>query len=199
MNEQTNETTYEIEAISKTEIVDGYIVDVETGEILGVDGREEFRVTDGASAEWVLEKMAYEDAAVLALEAREKAILENIRAIRQKHDNRRKFLEYRFGEELAAFAKAALAGGKTKTWKCPFGQVSFRNVPAKIVVDDNDLAIDYLEEVGELEAVKIVRSVLTSKLSPERREVLMAGEIHIPGLHVEPAIENKVSIKTGVV
>src|SRR5476649_1213596 len=100
---------------TKLEIVDGFLVD-EEGEIHGhteiVGG---FHITDQASAEWLQKKIMDADATLLAIEAKQRAILANLEAERRRQIQRKKFLEWRYGPELIAYARANLLG-TSKTW-----------------------------------------------------------------------------------
>ena len=153
--------------ISKTEISkDGFVVDIETGEILGhAKAQGRFAVTDAASAEWVLERIQASDAEIAALDARAKAISENIAAMRKEHEKRRDWLLTRFTLELDLFAANELAGKKTRTFKTPFGTLSYRTTPGSIKVLDMDVAVKWAE-MYEPDAVKVVKSVLVSNVGP---------------------------------
>lgn len=117
-----------------------YDVDPETGEVLAVHPPEpEFVIDSRERADWVLGKMLHLDAEIAAIDTaaivqQARAILENAEAKKKDLARRRAALEWRFGPELAQFAKANL--GKTKTWKGYYGSVSFRATPAKLKVSD---------------------------------------------------------------
>src|SRR5947199_2487393 len=71
-------------------VVDGYLVD-DQGEIHGhVQAQADFHVVDRNSAEWVLQKMCEEDAQLVALDAMERAIVDNLQALRRQHLSRRR-------------------------------------------------------------------------------------------------------------
>lgn len=116
-------------------IVDGFLIDPVTGEVLGhVDQREEFHVSDLASAEWVLEKMQSLDSEVAGLEMRLQAVSEQIGAMIADRRRRREWLEKRFEAELEAFAARELADRKERSLKTPFGTLSFRKQPVRIAI-----------------------------------------------------------------
>jgi hypothetical protein len=52
---------------------------------------------------------------------------------------------------------------RSKTYTCPWGQVAFRDVKPKVVVENQELAVRWAKENAP-EAVKVVESVLVSKL-----------------------------------
>jgi hypothetical protein len=143
---------------------DGYLIDPETGEVMGhAEEKPAFRVNDLPSCEWVLEKMQACDADIASLEMRRRAICANIDSQVAALRKRRQWLDMRFLSDLRAFAAEALLGSKSKTLTTPFGRLSFRRTPARIVVTDGDAAIAWAErEVPE--AVKTVKSVLVSAL-----------------------------------
>jgi len=175
--------------------IEGYILNEETGEIMGHALVEtQFRVDSIGAAEWVLEKMAYEDAAIFALAERERALIENIQAIRRQYERRRQWLEYRFGPELAEFAKQNLPKGK-KTWLCPFGSVSFRKINPKLVIDDASRALE-TARVECPESIKVEYKILVSQIPEEVRQAALDGK-PMPGFLVEPESE-RVYFKTSV-
>ena len=175
--------------------VDGYLVNSATGEVVGLVD-DTFHVDDEKSAEWVLEKMQQEDAQVAGLTARLNAIKENIETLRNRHANRRTYLETKFGAELAEFAKTQL-DGKIKSWTCPFGTVAFRSTPERLAVADEDKALEWAK-VHEPQAVKTTEKFLISRLGKDtQKAILEAGTASLHGLRIEPAGES-VTIKTGV-
>lgn len=141
----TCETT-EIE----TEIIDGYRIDSRTGEVLEYVGRPEFHIDSDDKAEWVLERRGEIEADLAAVRARREAILANLDALERKHAGRLRALVYRFESELEAFTRSKLAGGKAKTWRCPYGTVAIRKVPARWtwadVSDAKEKAIEWAEQ-----------------------------------------------------
>ena len=52
---------------------------------------------------------------------------------------------------------------RSKTYTCPWGQVAFRDVKPKVVVENQQLAVAWAKEHAP-DAVKVVESVLVSKL-----------------------------------
>ena len=168
-----------------TVVIDGYIVDVETGEIVGVESPEGFAVRDEDSAKWVLERFLDSDANI----AKAEAVVRNAQAILKRAKSRREWLERRFLPELAEYAKANLPKG-SKTYSTEYGAVSFRATAAKLKVVDEGQALSWAKQNAP-EAVKVEESILVSKLpkglvedAPQGFEVVEAGE--------------SVSVKTGV-
>lgn len=168
----------------ETVVIDGLVIDVETGEVLGHESPT-FAVTDQASAEWVLARFLDADADI----AKAEAIVRNAQAILKRAKSRRASLEGRFLPELAEYAKQNLPKGG-KTFSTMYGAVSFRATPAKVRVVDEEAALAWAR-ANAPEAVKVEESILVSKLpkdlveeAPQGFEVVEAGE--------------SVSVKTGV-
>lgn len=182
----------------ETEILpDGTIVD-QSGEIVGLsEVSGDFHVTDKDKAEWVLSKMLDQDAAIAGLNAKERAIIENIDTQRRYHDARRKYFEWRFGAELAAFARANLKG-KQKTWTCAYGKVSFRMTQRGIEIGDEKEAISWIRSAFDplivIEAVKVTEKII---LSVVKEKLLADPPPAGHGIAVKEAGEN-VKIETGV-
>lgn len=154
------------EALNTTITEDGYVYDIETGEVLDIVAEEHFRPTDRKGVEWVLEKMSVHDAEALAIQARIDALVENLRVQKNKHIKRREFLEYKYGADLQQFARETLeaAGGKSKTATFDHGKVSFRSSKGTRRIADMDAAVNWAIEHGLESAVKVVRSVNVSDL-----------------------------------
>ena len=174
--------------------VDGYLIDPETGEVVGhVDGA--FQVDDLGSAEWVMEKMLTEDIEIAALEKRLEVIAANLDSMKKDRERRRKWLEYRFGDELEDFARQNLPE-KGKTWKCAYGRVSFRTTNARVGVNDETLAINFLRPIAP-DAIKTTEKVLVSALPEHIKQKALDGGLKKWGFEVVPGGES-VTIKTGV-
>lgn len=175
-----------------------YEIDAETGEILSAEPEApKFAVTDEKSAEWVLQRIQEEEAAVAALTAQENAILENVRAMKRRHQSKADGLRYRFAGELEAFARENLNGGKT--WTCPYGSVQFRKVASRLKVADDSRALEWAR-TGCPDAVKVTEEFQISKLTDEAKMILKelsADERTARGFEITPETES-VSIKTGV-
>jgi phage host-nuclease inhibitor protein Gam len=185
---------YPVGAFLPTEcvIIDGYVVTPD-GEIVGLADRDEtFHVTDLSSAEWVLDKMAGHEAQIAALSMRLAAIQHNITTLVKQQNARRAFLEYRYGQELKAFARQNLKG-KSKTWRCAYGLVAFRKTQPGVVVWDEAAAIAWAKEHCP-DAVKVKESFL---VSVAKDAVFADPQRAQHGLEVTEAGEN-VKISTGV-
>lgn len=117
-------------AIRNVEIVDGYLIDSLTGEVLEYVGEPRFSIDSEDKAEWAMHKRMDAVREVESLKAKRRAILDNLdRQIRQA-EGRVRALDYRFGEDLTAFARTRLSG-KRRSWACPYGTVAFRRTKAR--------------------------------------------------------------------
>ncbi|HXE63171.1 MAG TPA: hypothetical protein VN519_06495 [Bryobacteraceae bacterium] len=144
----------------------GYVVDAETGECLdhvdSIRSANPFRVTDRASADWVLAKILSAEADLAALDMEEAAIRENFERRRKRIESRRTWATTRFSAELEAFADSELAGGKAKTLTLTYGELSFRNNPGGAVsAKDQTAGIEWAEGHCPEAVIKTPRLVVT--------------------------------------
>jgi phage host-nuclease inhibitor protein Gam len=156
-------------------IVDGFIVDPETGEILGhIEQPSEFHVTDCDSADWVLKRMLEAQTAIEAIKANSQRLI-------KQHERQLEWLKFRFESELEEFAQKELEGQKTKSLILNYGQLRFRTVPPSYKVSEE--AIPWLEEKCP-EAVKVTKAPLITKVpKPLLDEAYQEG---IPGVWLQP-------------
>lgn len=191
------EKTMIAEQLQDIEIIDGMAFDAETGEFLRFVQKPEFHVTDTASAEWLLEKASSLDADILALDARLKALAENLTAMKREKERQRDGLLYRFGKELEHVARENMPKGK-KTWTCAYGSVAFRTTQPRLDVRDEDTALAWARSECP-DAVKVKESLLKSLIPAEQTASLMCDPTKADalGFTVVPEGES-VTVKTGV-
>lgn len=185
-------------APSLVSVIDGWLVDTETGECLGPVLPEPKWVPDTQEkVEWVLEKMLGLDSDLAALEARKSALIENMDAMIREKRGRRNSLDFCFGRDVVEFARLNLPEGK-KTWRCPFGSVAFRVVPAHVKVSDPEMAVASLKALCP-EAVRATESVLVKSISPTLYGRLFDEPELAPSIGLEAVPEREsVTVKTGV-
>lgn len=152
-------------------IVDNFVVDAHSGEVLGEV------VTNGAIAsqealELVLERIADVESQVVALERKHEAIIENCRKIEAKKANYLEYLKAVYSTPIEEYAKARLDGQKTKTLITPYGQVSFRTVKGGLKVSDKGLALATAHKLGMVEAIKVTEEFQISRLTDEQKDTL---------------------------
>lgn len=178
-----------------TIVLDGVIVDAETGEVVGLE-KPEFTVTDESSAEWVLERIMEAELDAYREGMKLRALSENVQIKINRANARAEWLRARFATELEEFARKKVEGSKSKTWSSPFGKLSFRTVKGGLRVLDKDLALAVAKSRGYTEAIKVTEEFQISKLSDMDRAYLEEscdGQAFI----VKPD-EEKFDIKTGV-
>lgn len=157
-----------------TVIVDGYVVDEETGEIHGLAGHPSFHVTDRTSAEWVLEKISQNTSALKALELRRAQVLENLEAQQREIERRADWLNQRFGGELREWCERELVGQKRKSIQLDWGKIGFRKTHGAVKVFDVVAAAEWLK-VHCAQAIQMEPKVLVSRIPDELRSELPAN------------------------
>lgn len=150
--------------------LDGYKVDAETGEILGL--AEPFQVTDVKSAEWVMEKMFDAESKARAYELQAQGILDNLAKLTKFHRSKAEWLKTCYGSQLEEVAKANLIKGK-KTWSSLFGSVAFRTTERRLAVIDPLKAFVWCQKNCP-EATRVKNEVLVSQLSESAKIPLKA-------------------------
>lgn len=181
-----------------TILIDGLIIDIESGEIVGQE-RPEFRVTDEASAEWVLEKIMNAEADAARDKIKLKAVVERLEAAIKASEKRAEWFRNRYVGELEEFARERLEGAKTKTLKLTWGSISFRTVKGGLRVADPEAALEWAKQYAP-ESVKVSESFQITKLPDNWREDLLVSspeDLAERGFAVA-ADSEAVSIKTGV-
>lgn len=138
---------------------DGYVYDINTGEVLGhYEVEERFEVRDVDAANWVLEQRSQIEGRLAGLVARKQAVLEQLNALIGVERRKLSWWEMRFGPSLTAFARQVLGDGKSRTWRCVWGSVAFRKTKGTTSIIDNEQALGFVE-LWAPQLVKIVRSV----------------------------------------
>lgn len=173
---------------------DGFIIDTESGEVLGL-ATQEFHVTDEASADWVLKKLTESEAEIIKLNLMLESVAERLASERKAAERKVEWLKARFGAELEQFAKENLPKGK-RTWKGTWGEVSFRTSPARLEVTDEETAIKWAERNCP-SAVKVSKKFLKSELSTGFMGLASENALfrHESGLNYIPETET-MTIKT---
>lgn len=168
-----------IQSVQPVETPDGFLVDPETGEIVGLAAfdpfdpaapapsldPEQFHVTDLRSAEWVLQKLQETDSEIARLDALCRARVEALQTKIAGQKKRRDWLLKRFAPELEQFAVKELEGKKGRTLKTGFGSLAFHKSRGRIEVkaESKDAALDWLQSRYPT-AIKVSKSILVSEL-----------------------------------
>ena len=175
------------------EWIDDVLIDTDTGEILQTRHPTPFVVDSIETAEWVLDRMARREAALVALEARKQALFFNFEALINTELRALDGLHRRFDAELETFAREKLAadGGRTKTIRTAFGSIRFRIVRASRKIGDMAAAVAWAKHWMP-EVVRTKEDVLISDL--ER-----GGDLPIGAPWLETRLEEeRCYIETGV-
>lgn len=192
------------------EVVDGYVINTVTGEVMGLAQSPIFTISDPSSLDWVLGKMLSEESAIHAIDNTEavihaRAILDNALAMKKDRQRRLDWLHRRFDDEIGHYVRPLLEGQKTKTYKTIYGQVSFRKKPRRLAVADPESALAWAS-VNCPEAIKTTAEFQIGRLPADR--ALSLTEELLRGGDSEDSAERKaftvipeselVTVKTGV-
>lgn len=181
---------------------DAFIVDEETGEILGIaDVKSDWAPETEEEVDWVLSLMLDEDTEILAAQAKLKALTENVTRMIGEHTRRRKYLEFRYGPSLEQFALKQIgdeldkAKGKRSVNR-PFGTLQFR-VPTASAEPKVSIKADY-----DTAAIKWAKANLPEAVKVEESLMLTPLKEHLDDLPLEVFDikwpERTFSVKTGV-
>ncbi|MEK9735789.1 MAG: hypothetical protein VW239_00535 [Candidatus Nanopelagicales bacterium] len=169
---------------------DGWLYDVDSGEVLGIpDLPDEFAVDCVQAADAALEIRARLEARLAALRMRKAALIANIESLEADQRRRLAWWDWRFGHGLVEFARSMLGRGKTA--KFVHGSVSFRATKGTNRIIDMESAVAWMRDVDP-ERVRVVESVLVSDVLATRRE----GDV-LPWLESTGPGES-VTISTGI-
>lgn len=182
-------------------VIDGLLVDEETGEILGVAGRPEFRVTDRASAEWVMERLLNAEAAIEAIDKtaaviHARAILANAETMQKDHRRKLEWFHARFDTELGEWAKGELEGAKTRTVKTLYGSISLRTIQGRIALKSGEEALAAAMEFAQRVAPQAIRKELLISAIPS--DVKEQAVTLCPKAFERIPERESVTVKTGV-
>jgi len=178
------------EAIAETIVEDGYVVNVETGEVVSGPEPEEYVCDTLEKADWVLSVMAEEQASVLAVDARLAALSAHLEKQKKKHEARVKYLQWKFGPSIAHLAKETLAASKGKTVTLDHGEVKLRTSKGTNTIINMDAALEWAQ-ANVPDIIKTVRSVNVS-------DILLWHDDSSPCFVESTGPVQKVTIYTGV-
>ncbi len=151
--------------LTKFDIIGDSIYEIETGEYAGpVDGwlGEELKTEDDVLL--ALQRLLKYETELKAEQLAMQSVIERCKSMVKDKERKVLWLQARYGAQIADFAKSQLTG-KSKTWKCPWGQVSWRtSSPLFSVLDDEKAAMVI---PLNLDAVKVEAKVYKSKIPKE--------------------------------
>lgn len=125
---------------SKFDIIGDAYYDIETGEYAGpVDGwlGDELKTEDDVLL--ALQRLLKYETELKAEELAMQSVIDRCKQLVKEKERKVQWLKNKYGEQITDFAESQLTG-KAKTWKCPWGQVSFRTVPASFTIMDEQKA-----------------------------------------------------------
>lgn len=138
---------------------------------------------------------------LLAEKVRLDAVIANCQKMLDLKKKRVEWLTAMYQNSAADIAQSMLprkADGsfRSKTYTCPWGQIAFRDVKPKVVVDNQQLAVAWAK-LNAPDAVKVVESVLVSKLPEDKvTEWVDSQDNNTPwGFTIEPGRQS-VTLKT---
>jgi hypothetical protein len=172
-------TTEIVDAVSTPHGIDAAIdsdVDAELAHVIP----PQFAIVDENSANWLVKKIV--GARQYALRVKEWSEKEQRRAEREEHA-----LLFMFGRQLEGWTKDEVAKlrGRRKSLNLPAGQIGFRRVNAKLVIDDDKRVLAWAK-LNCPQAVVVVEKLGKSALDSFFSET---GVIPIDGARLDPEEE----------
>lgn len=147
---------------------DGWVYDVETGEVLGhTDVAEDAGVATLEEAERLLELRSRVEGRIAGLQARREALVKNLTAQIAAETRRLSWWDCYHRPRLVEYARAHLPK-KGKTWRCAWGKVAFRKSAGTTEILDMAEAVAFVEGL-EPSLVKVVKSVGVKAVAEAQR------------------------------
>jgi hypothetical protein len=167
----------------------GWVIDPNTGEVVGVYGWLETGHVENEHDLWILQKKILE---VDSLIVGEKAQLKRIQDMCAKRikqlESRRDWMEIKYGVTATDVARHLLPRNK-KTYTSPYGEITFRTSKPKITFSNQTSAVEWAR-THAVDAVKTVESVLVSKLSAQNvSDLLLYSALRPDGCEITPEQE----------
>lgn len=175
---------------TKFDIIGDSYWDKETGEYAGpIDGwlGDELKTEDDVLL--AMQRLLKYETELKAEQLAMQSVVDRCKQMVKDKERKVQWLQARYGAQIADFAKKQLVG-KAKTWKCPWGQVAFRNSqPTFTIHDEEKAALVIPIDTG---AVQVAYKLYKSKIPKEVQLTLIEQYPDI--FSVTEAVEN-VSIK----
>lgn len=177
---------------------EGWVYDVDTGEVIGKDMVDDrFKVDTPEAADWALEVRSRIEGNILAIDERKRAVCRQLDAMRNDQIRRLSWWEWRFGSDLIGFARTLLKG-KSRSVKFTWGSVSFRTTQGTTEILDMPAAVAFVR-AWEPELVKVVETVGLKAIEAARRQAVDAtGEDESLPFVRSTGQQESVSISTGI-
>lgn len=167
----------------------GWIIEPNTGEVLGAYGWLDNGFVETEQDLWCLQRRMLEIESQLVAE---RAQLRRIQEMCEKRikdlESRRNWIELKYGVTAADVARRLLPRNK-KTYTSPYGEITFRTSKAKINFTNKEAAVAWAKTY-QPDAVKVSETVLVSKLSQQSiSDLLTYSEVRPDGCEVTPEHE----------
>jgi hypothetical protein len=172
------------------EQVGGYLVNVDTGEVVGhARFNDEYRISSDSTAVAVLEAMMEAESETKHLQELYQDKIDSLAEILKASRRRRDWLEVRFKADLEQFAASRLAGSKIRTLHLFCGKLTFhRSTVLSVVAERKEAAVEWCNRFCR-EAVKVSVDIL---IPPLKKRTDLPEELF------ERVEKDNFSIHTGV-
>jgi len=154
------------------------LIDEETGEYAGpADFKLPDALEDESDLVGFMEILMKAESNLASKKAELAVVIKNCESMVQKASRRVEWLRYKYEQNATLIALNALprrddGSYRSKTWTCPWGQMSMREVKPTIEIVDQDAALSWCREWIP-EAIKVTEKVL---ITPIKEEVLKEGD-----------------------
>ena len=155
------------------------LIDDDTGEYAGpADTRLPNQLEDENDLLIFMKSLMEAESRLMARRSQLKTVIENCERMVKREEERVNWLKHRYELNAKAIAQSQLPRKKdgtyaSKTFTCPWGRVSFRDVKPTIAIQDEDAALNWCKSNLPV-AVKVVEKVL---ITPLKDEFLRGDEI----------------------
>jgi len=167
----------------------GWVIDPNTGEVVGAYGWLETGAVESEQDLWILQKKMLDvDSLIIGERAQLKRIQEMCEKRIKALESRRSWMELKYGVTATEVARELLPRNK-KTYTSPYGEITFRSSKAKIKFTNQEAAVAW-DKCYQPDAIKVAESVLVSKLSAQSVSDLTTYEgIRPDGCEITPEQE----------
>jgi hypothetical protein len=178
--------------------IEGELWDEETGEYAGpVSSFIEGNIDTEAVALQVMRKWLDYEADLKAETMKLDAVRASIEKIVKTKASRLEWLKRTYGAQIEDWALRQLPK-TSKTWRCPWGSVSFRSTAAKVAIVDESAVMLWARK-HQPQMIRVKESLLVSAITPEAKTQMMAdpSAARLIGFEVIEAGQSA-TIKTGI-
>jgi hypothetical protein len=149
----------------KFDIIGDSYYEIETGEYAGpVDGWLGEELSGEEDVLIAMRKLLEYETELKAQQLAMQSVVERCKSMVKDKERKVQWIQAKYGAQIADYAKKQLTG-KAKTWKCPWGQVSFRtSTPTLSIIDEEKAAMVI---PLNLDAIKLETKIYKSKIPKE--------------------------------